>query len=197
MVKSVRDITSADRELAMGPAGASDDQLPVAAAEPRTTRASMGSGGRPASSLVRWERHEVLRDAVIDFAKRRNYSVQTILIESIRRGLAQLDSERWVSDAQQNRRSASANGDSRERTGRDIVIELRARAYRENDETWTIEIPRLVSRTPSGAIIVATGSALDARGIAAAAVELASAWLGVDATEIAVRVSVDEPRGAD
>lgn len=183
----------------MGPAGPSVNQLPVTAAEPRTTRTSIGPGGRPASSLVRWERHEVLRDAVIDFAKSKHYSVQTILIESIRRGLAQLDSEPWGSDAQQNGRSTSANGNgnNRERTGRDIVIELRARAYRDNDETWTIEIPRLVSKTPSGAIIVATGSAPDSRGIAAAAVELASAWLGVDVAEVAVRVSVDEPRGAD
>lgn len=70
---------------------------------------------------------------------------------------------------------------------------LSARAFMDPDGTWTVEIPELTSSTPSGAEIVATGSATTFRGIRRAASDLASAWLDVDPAEISLEISVDAP----
>ena len=70
---------------------------------------------------------------------------------------------------------------------------LSARAYHDEDGSWTIEIPELTSSTPSGATIVATGSATTYRGITKAARDLASAWLDVEPVEVDVQVSVAAP----
>ena len=45
------------------------------------------------------------------------------------------------------------------------IQKLSARAYRDEDGSWTIEIPELTSTSPSGATIVATGSATTFRGV--------------------------------
>ncbi|KJQ52616.1 hypothetical protein RS85_03509 [Microbacterium sp. SA39] len=70
---------------------------------------------------------------------------------------------------------------------------LSARAFRDDDGTWTIEIPELTSTSPSGATIVATGSATTFRGVSKAARDLASAWLDVEPAEVEVAVAVDAP----
>lgn len=46
-----------------------------------------------------------------------------------------------------------------------MTSKLAACAYRDDDGSWTIEIPALTSAAPSGATIVATGSALSFRGV--------------------------------
>lgn len=73
------------------------------------------------------------------------------------------------------------------------VRKLSARAYRDDDGTWTIEIPELTSATPSGATIVATGSALNYRGISKAAYDLASIWLKVAPHDVDVDVTIEAP----
>lgn len=73
------------------------------------------------------------------------------------------------------------------------VRKLMARASMDDDGTWTIRIPELTSGSPSGATIVATGSALTFRGIGRAASDLASAWLDVDPAEISVTISIEAP----
>ncbi|GAB3610296.1 hypothetical protein GCM10027414_24220 [Humibacter ginsengiterrae] len=54
-------------------------------------------------------------------------------------------------------------------------------------------IPELTSNTPSGATIVATGSALTYRGVKRAASDLASVWLDVEPHEIEVDVVIEAP----
>lgn len=70
---------------------------------------------------------------------------------------------------------------------------LTARASRDADGSWTIEIPELTSTTPSGATIIATGSATTYRGIEKAARDLASAWLDVEPEDVTVDVTVEAP----
>lgn len=77
--------------------------------------------------------------------------------------------------------------------GRDMTTRLSARASRDDDGSWTIEIPELTSETPSGATIVATGSALTFRGIKKAASDLASVWLDVEPTDVEVDIVIDAP----
>lgn len=166
---------------------------PAATADPEATPKIEVPANRAVSSLLRWEHHQLLRDAVIDYAKREHHSVHTVLIESIRRGLAQIDREGWAPAIRSNNVNSSTARSSRQKRGSRLVIEVSAYAYQEDDETWTIEIPRLTSKTPSGETIVATGSASSSRGIAQAALELASAWLDVAPDEVAVHVTVDEP----
>lgn len=74
-----------------------------------------------------------------------------------------------------------------------MTPKLSARAYRADDGTWTIEIPELTSMTPSGATIIATGSALTYSGISEAAYDLASTWLDVAPHEIDVDVAIETP----
>ena len=74
-----------------------------------------------------------------------------------------------------------------------MAITLNARAYRDDDGTWTIEIPELTSTTPSGATIVATGSALNYRGISKAASDLASVWLDVEPVDVHVDIAIEAP----
>lgn len=73
------------------------------------------------------------------------------------------------------------------------IQKLSARAYRDDDGSWTIEIPELTSTSPSGATIVATGSATTFRGVAKAARDLASAWLDVEPADVEVSIAVDAP----
>lgn len=74
-----------------------------------------------------------------------------------------------------------------------MTTTLTARAYRDDDNTWTIEIPELTSTTPSGATIVATGSALTYRGIAKAASDLASVWLDVEPADVDIDIVIEAP----
>lgn len=75
----------------------------------------------------------------------------------------------------------------------DTVRKLSARASRDDDGTWTIEIPELTSTTPSGATIVATGSALNYRGISKAAYDVAAVWLDVAPHDVDVDVTIEAP----
>ncbi|MFS0715445.1 hypothetical protein ABC195_16505 [Microbacterium sp. 2P01SA-2] len=70
---------------------------------------------------------------------------------------------------------------------------LTAHAHMDPDGSWTVEIPELTSSTPSGATIVATGSATTFRGIRRAANDLASAWLDVEPDQVAVEITVAAP----
>lgn len=70
---------------------------------------------------------------------------------------------------------------------------LMARAFKDDDGSWTVKIPELTSSSPSGVTIIATGSASTFRGVRRAASDLASAWLDVDPSEIAVEISVETP----
>lgn len=74
-----------------------------------------------------------------------------------------------------------------------MTTKLSARAHRDNDGTWTIEIPELTSIAPSGVTIVATGSALNYRGISKAASNLAAVWLDVAPHDIDVDITVEAP----
>lgn len=70
---------------------------------------------------------------------------------------------------------------------------LDARATRDDDGTWTIEIPELTSTMPSGVTMPARGSATKFRGIAKAAHDLAAVWLDVEPEEVEVNVTVVVP----
>lgn len=74
-----------------------------------------------------------------------------------------------------------------------MTTQLEAHATRDEDGTWTITIPELTSAAPSGATIVATGSALTFRGVKKAASDLASVWLDVEPSEVEVTVTVEAP----
>ena len=197
MARRTRQSTSVDREAVLEALGeavtAPLAERPAATADPERLPTNSGRVKRAASSLIRWEHQEVLRDAVTDYARREHHSVHAVLVESIRRGLALIDSEGWAPGPSRSSRNNPRARSKREERDRQIVIELKAHAYQEDDESWTIEIPRLKSKTPSGESTVATGSASTSRGIAQAALELASGWLDVDPTEVAVHVTVDDP----
>lgn len=45
----------------------------------------------PASSLVRWEKNEALRDGLMNYAKQQRYPVHTVLLMALELGLEQLD----------------------------------------------------------------------------------------------------------
>lgn len=74
-----------------------------------------------------------------------------------------------------------------------MTTKLNARASRDDDGTWTIEIPELTSTTPSGATIVATGSATNYRGISKAAYDAASNWLNVAPHDVDIDVTIEAP----
>lgn len=74
-----------------------------------------------------------------------------------------------------------------------MANKLTAHAYRDDDGSWTIQFPELTSAAPSGATIVATGSALTFRGIKKAASDLASVWLDVDPSEVEINIEIDAP----
>ena len=46
----------------------------------------------PKSSLIRWDGHEDLRDAIIEYADRERYPIHTVLLETIRRGFGEMNS---------------------------------------------------------------------------------------------------------
>jgi hypothetical protein len=69
---------------------------------------------------------------------------------------------------------------------------LTARAYRDTDKWWTVEIPELTSPGPTGTII-ATGAAPTWRGVQKAATELAAAWIDMDEADVQVAVEVHAP----
>lgn len=50
-------------------------------------------GKPPSSSLIRWDGHEELRDAIIAYAKAERYPVHTVLLDSLRRGFDLLKDE--------------------------------------------------------------------------------------------------------
>lgn len=45
----------------------------------------------PASSLVRWEKNEELRDGLMDYARQQRYPVHTVLLMALELGLKQLE----------------------------------------------------------------------------------------------------------
>jgi hypothetical protein len=73
-----------------------------------------------------------------------------------------------------------------------MTRQLSARAYRDEDGWWTIEIPELTSPSPAGGKIIATGAATTFRGIEKAAHELAAAWLDDDSVTVDVDVVIPE-----
>lgn len=73
-----------------------------------------------------------------------------------------------------------------------MTRQLAARAYRDEDGWWTIEIPELTSPSPAGGTIIATGAATTFRGIEKAAHELAAAWLDDDSVTVDVDVVIPE-----
>lgn len=74
-----------------------------------------------------------------------------------------------------------------------MTTTLDARAYRDDDGSWTVEIPTLTSLTPSGATIIATGSALSFRGVRKSAIDLASAWLDLEPADVDIALTVEPP----
>lgn len=68
-----------------------------------------------------------------------------------------------------------------------------ARAYREEDGWWTVEVPELTSPGPGGTTIIAMGTAVTARGLDQAARELVAAWLDIDESDVSVNVTVEVP----
>lgn len=46
----------------------------------------------PKSSLIRWDGHEDLRDAILEYSNRERYPIHTVLLEAIRRGFEQIRS---------------------------------------------------------------------------------------------------------
>lgn len=68
-----------------------------------------------------------------------------------------------------------------------------ARAYREEDGWWTVEVPELTSPGPGGTTIMAMGTAVTTRGLDRAARELVAAWLDVAEADVNVTVRVEVP----
>ncbi|MDD7930772.1 hypothetical protein [Microbacterium thalli] len=66
------------------PAPAKKAAKPTPAAEP-------SGGDGPKSTLVRWEGYEDVRDEIYDYHRRERYTVQTVIIEALRLGLAQMN----------------------------------------------------------------------------------------------------------
>lgn len=66
------------------PAPAKKPTKPAPAAEP-------SGGDGPKSTLVRWEGYEDVRDEIYDYHRRERYTVQTVIIEALRLGLAQMN----------------------------------------------------------------------------------------------------------
>lgn len=64
---------------------------PEASSPATPVRKNRNGSKPPASSLIRWDGHEELRDAVIEFAKRERYPVHTVLLMALEKGLDSLD----------------------------------------------------------------------------------------------------------
>lgn len=117
MTRETRDAAPADREAVIQAfaeaASAPLAESPTATMDHESTPRATGRANRPASSLLRWEHHGVLRDAVAEYAERERQSVHAVLIESIRRGLAQIDTEGWtprLSERSRNNTGARSGG---------------------------------------------------------------------------------------
>lgn len=67
----------------------SDQAAPVA---PKATARAKDAAKAPASSLVRWEKNEALRDGLLSYAKQQRYPVHTVLLMALELGLEQLKS---------------------------------------------------------------------------------------------------------
>lgn len=62
----------------------------AAAAKPPASKKS-NEGKSPASSLVRWEKNEELRDGLMQYAKQQRYPVHTVLLMALELGLETLE----------------------------------------------------------------------------------------------------------
>lgn len=99
MAKIVRNkpVTPADAD-AIAAFGAAAEARPAdaspapAKAAPIAARKASEPKPPPESSLIRWKDNEDLRDAIIEYAARERYSIQTVLLESIRRGFGEIES---------------------------------------------------------------------------------------------------------
>lgn len=143
-------------------------------------RPSLDDANRPVSSLLRWERHQELRDRVLDYAKARGASTHAVLIEAIQMGLAQLAPAGAECEESNAHRAESADEAPYRRVQGDITIEIRARACRGDDGSWTVEIPRLRSIAPVR-VTIAAGKELSSPEIAQAALHVVSTWFDHDA----------------
>lgn len=94
MAKIVRNKPAPDQEAAIAAFGAAADALPdeKTTPGPKATPMPKRNSNGPASSLLRWEGHEDLRDEIIEYAKRERYPVHTVLLDAIRRGFEQIKS---------------------------------------------------------------------------------------------------------
>lgn len=99
MGKIVRNkpVTPADADAIAAFAAAAEarpDDTPPApsTAAPIVARKASEPKPPPKSSLIRWEGHEDLRDAIIEYADRERYPIHTVLLETIRRGFGEMSS---------------------------------------------------------------------------------------------------------
>ncbi len=78
--------------------GAEAEAKPSIEAQQKTSTPSIPRKQRetkpPASSLIRWDGHEDLRDALIEYARRERYPVHTVLIMALEQGLEHLGEPR-------------------------------------------------------------------------------------------------------
>lgn len=93
MAKIVRNKPAPDQEAAIAAFGAAADTLPDDVPTPaaKGAPAPKNNSTGPASTLLRWEGNEDLRDAIIAYSKRERYPVHTVLLDAIRRGFEQVE----------------------------------------------------------------------------------------------------------
>lgn len=101
IVRNKKNTPSPDHDEAIAAFGAAAEARPeqaAAAGDPapavptRKPAEPDASKTPPRTSLIRWEGgNEDLRDAVIDYHRRERYPIHTVLLEAIRRGLAEME----------------------------------------------------------------------------------------------------------
>lgn len=69
-----------------------ENQQPVPSRSP--SRRKTETGKPPASSLIRWEGHEELRDSLVAYARNERYPVHTVLLMALEHGLQHLNEGR-------------------------------------------------------------------------------------------------------
>lgn len=94
----------------------------VAADSPPSGRIDLSD--RPATSLLRWDRHRDLRDRVLEYARRQGTSTHAVLIDTIRRGLAQIEDGNDAHTAGTRTRDPATDQEKNGRRRGDIVIEV-------------------------------------------------------------------------
>lgn len=71
-------------------AEAKTPSTPASPAATPAARTKQDGTKPPASSLIRWEKNEELRDGLMEYAKQQRYPIHTVLLMALELGLEQL-----------------------------------------------------------------------------------------------------------